>query len=429
MATNSRRLCLFLAVFLFINLSFVYAQSAGYFIDTEDGEPRFIQRLVWSGGEYALRYEVVIEKDDGGTYRNFHSEFTTALYIDISLQPGSYRFRVTPYDVLNRPGSASEWKYIEVLPALQPELFAVVPEYAGGSEEEASGYILHLAVNNVDPEAEIFIRSIDGTVQLHSTRTASETPDLDDVNNIMVFVERDLLISGEYDVLIRNPGGLEASIGGVSLLLPETETIVEIEETVEAEEVVEAEPEIEAEEIPESEDERFKPLKSVIFNVGLAFIPSFPIYGNVADGGISLYGLTLRTNLLFYLPIGVYIGPELSAIAYLGNYPDKDGSYTVDNLSFENFSDRFTLTAGVNLLVRKWFPNERAAFSFRAGADYGFLPDFIEQQINVRMDVSFLWRFTNNMLLEIGLDYSHIILSEELSGAFFRPWLGLSVQF
>jgi hypothetical protein len=406
MATNSRLFAVFLAVFLFPGLFSVYAQNSRYFIDAESGEPRFIQRLVWSGGEYALRYEAVIELEWEGTYHNYHREFTTELYIDISLQPGSYRFRVIPYDVLDRPGNASEWKYIEVLPALQPQIFAVLPEnITGGEMEELLGFLLYITGIDFAPEAEVFIRFPDGT------QIAVETLDLSDGDgfNIVVFVESDMLISGEYEIVVRNPSGLEASIGDVPIAGydPEIEKYISKEESA-------------------AQRTGFDPLKPVMTSVNFALIPSFPVYGSYAKTGIAFFGLAVRANTLFYLPIGIYIGPEVtamvSAISY-HNYYGEDVSYGPDS---EFFPDVLTLTAGVNLLARKWFPGGRFALSFRAGADFGILSDQADQ-LSIRMDISFLWRFKNRLLLEAGLDYSHLIYI--FSGGYFSPWLGISYQF
>jgi hypothetical protein len=407
-------------MFLFLGLSSVSAQNSGSFINTEDGEPRFFQRLAWSGGEYALRYEVVIESGAGGTYRPYRREFTTELYINISLQPGSYRFRVTPYDILNRPGAASEWKYIEVLPALSPELFSVLPEYMTGGGGEPLGFLLYLTGANLDRKAEIFVRSAQGTL------IAAETLDLSDSNGdtIIAYVESDLLIPGEYGIIVRNPGGLEAGMGGVSLLLPEPETI-EIADKSEPEIEISTDEE-ELADTSEPETELF-PLKPVMFGAGFALIPSFPVYGDYVKGGIAVYGLIARVNLLFFIPIGVYIGPELSVMALLTNYPDENGEYFTNTFDPGNIQDRFTLMVGANLLIRKWFPDRRAALSFRAGADYFKIFSDEIDQVNIRMDISFLWRFTNYIMIEGGLDYSHLLLGD--SGGFFRPWLGIGFQF
>jgi len=408
MAIKDRRLCLFFALFFLIGLPCVYAQIAGYYIDNEGDEPRFFQRLAWSGGSYALRYEIVIERDMGETFRIVHQEFTTSLFVEVSLHPGNYRFHVISYDVLDRPYVTSEWKYIEILPAMQPELLSVLPEYIT-NQEEYNGFLIDLTGNNLDPNAEIFIRYADGT-RIEAESVASN-------GGFMFFLESDLLpdslVSGECEIIIRNPGGLEASIGGIRLQKPE---------------IAEHKPEIETyinEEQPPETDQK---LKSVLFSAGLAYIPSFPIYGNFMNNDISMLyvyrdfidldaffvGLTARLNLLFYVPIGIYIGPELSVMA---NY--------------------LNLYVGGNLLFRKWFPNQRAALSFRAGADYGIADDSITDiQVNIRMDISFLWRVSNRLILEAGVDYSHFVWKTEhfgilleYSGGFIRPWLGIGWQF
>jgi len=384
MATNSRLFGLFLAFFLFPGLFSVSAQNSGYFIDTESGEPRFVQRLAWSGGEYALRYEVIIENSSNGTYRNYHREFTAGLYIDISLHPGSYRFRVIPYDILNRPGAASAWKYIEVLAALRPEPAAVLPEYVTG---EPSGFLLNITGKNLDPQAEIFIRRADGT------RIAAQTLDSGG-GNIRAFVESGVLISGEYEIVIRNPGGLEASI--VSLLLP----VPEIEVIGEEKPVKQ----------PEQEQEEISfPLKPIISNVGLTFMSSFPVYGDYIKDGMSAFGFSVYANTLFYVPIGVYIGPELSVLFLLTNNPDE-----------------FTMMVGSNLLVRKWFQGRRAALSFRMGVDYGIFFNWVDQ-VSIKMDISLLCRITNDIFMECGLNYSHLVSG--ISEGFFRPWFGIGYQF
>jgi len=74
------------------------------------------QRFSWSGGENALRFEVVFELIEDETYMPYLNEFTDLQYIELSLPVGRYRFQVIPYDVLDRPSEASSWSYIEVIP-------------------------------------------------------------------------------------------------------------------------------------------------------------------------------------------------------------------------------------------------------------------------------------------------------------------------
>jgi hypothetical protein len=90
-------------------------------------EGRSVQRLSWTGDEYTRRYEIIIEKEEKGEYRELLRESTTALFIDVSLSPGKYRCLVITYDFLNRPGGGSEWMYIEVL--AHPDSDDTLPEF------------------------------------------------------------------------------------------------------------------------------------------------------------------------------------------------------------------------------------------------------------------------------------------------------------
>jgi len=90
----------------FIITSFLHAQADA---------PREV-RIVWSGGEHALRYAVEIDRLEDGVFRNSNREFTETLYLNVSLQPGEYRYRVIPHDVLDRPGQGTQWIRFEVRP-------------------------------------------------------------------------------------------------------------------------------------------------------------------------------------------------------------------------------------------------------------------------------------------------------------------------
>jgi len=77
---------------------------------------RIYQRLSWVGNENVMRYEVIIEREEQGVYRGLLREFTEVSHINVSLQPGKYRFQVIPYDYLGHPDEGSGWMNIEVLP-------------------------------------------------------------------------------------------------------------------------------------------------------------------------------------------------------------------------------------------------------------------------------------------------------------------------
>jgi len=102
-------------IFILIMLAAIYSGAAAQ----EDA--RLTQRFSWVGGEYALRYEVIFERIENGVNIFALREFTVSHYIEVSLHPGEYRFRVIPYDILDRPAQGSDWRYIEILRIPEPE--------------------------------------------------------------------------------------------------------------------------------------------------------------------------------------------------------------------------------------------------------------------------------------------------------------------
>ena len=104
---------LFMALLLLVSAAGAFGQEAG--------PP--IHRLSWQPVEYVSGYEVIVELQ---TQTNIWIELTRRInvhdtWIDLPLFLGSYRFRVTAYDLLGNPGASSEWIYFEVISRDTPE--------------------------------------------------------------------------------------------------------------------------------------------------------------------------------------------------------------------------------------------------------------------------------------------------------------------
>jgi hypothetical protein len=149
-----------LCSFFIVHCSFVlHAQNSGYFLDTSGGEPLFTQRLSWTGDEYTRRYEVIIEKEDGGRYREVRRESTREPFIEVSLAPGKYRCYVIPYDFLGLSGEKSEME-IEVLAAFLPELDDSLAEFVYPAKTPV--YEMNFSGKDIVPGAEIYLRGPNG---------------------------------------------------------------------------------------------------------------------------------------------------------------------------------------------------------------------------------------------------------------------------
>ncbi|MCL2174607.1 MAG: porin family protein [Treponema sp.] len=95
---------LWLIIFI-LSVFSLYAQS---------DEQLFTRRLIWHGDEHVYRYAVEVDRSDNGVFRRHLREFTTASFLSVSLPAGDYRFRVTPHDILDRPGEATRWVSFQV---------------------------------------------------------------------------------------------------------------------------------------------------------------------------------------------------------------------------------------------------------------------------------------------------------------------------
>jgi hypothetical protein len=160
-------------------------------------EERFIQRLAWEEAKYVYRYEITVEEQtSSGEYAEIHREFRTDNFIDLSLPPGSYRYRIGVYNLLNRPAGLSPWIPFRVLRAVQPELFSF-------SRETPEEIILRGA--NLVEGAEVRLRPAEGGGDM---APLAYLPGGESAR--LRF--REALPPGRYRVYVKNPGGLEASL-------------------------------------------------------------------------------------------------------------------------------------------------------------------------------------------------------------------------
>ena len=385
MATNRCLRRLLLVIVLLPGFApFLAAQNAGYYTDTKSSDLRFWQRLVWAGGEHALRYEVILEKEVDGTYRTHLREFTELPFFEVSLPPGKYRYKVISYNILDRPEEESQWEYTEVRPAVRPELSHISREYVpADSDGRPSGFVLNISGHNLVPGAEIILRQSDGV------EIFPEALDSGEDDEIKVFINSDHLsdhlISGKYKIVIRNPGSLEAVMDGITLSAPK----------------------------PEPKEIIHELLNLLVF-FGPVWAPVGPLHGDFFGKSFSPAGVGLRLGVVYPIPRGIYIG--LEGTVFLHSYDAKLNDYSW----------------GLNLLAMKWLPNQITALSFRLGSSYilyqkDILHPKTPEKFMYNIGVSSLWRFTERVLLEAGFEYAIRIKENSFHGC-IRPCIGVIIK-
>jgi archaellum component FlaF (FlaF/FlaG flagellin family) len=471
----SLRKVLWAALFL-LGLIPLPAQSGGYYLET-----RFMQRLAWIGDDYALRYEVIIEKENEGVYGGLLRESTNASFIDVSLPPGNYRYRVIPYDFLDRPRTGSEWISFEVRAIVKPELddFSAIFLSWDNLEE----FSMDVSSRNLTPNAEIYLRRLDSG----SNPVAPIKVDIihDDSLAQLVYNNNQFMPGASYVISVKNPGGFDTeyvvnipekgtatdagmylyrldsridpvipvkieimSDGGNARLLfnsnrfipgnyvffiknpgeleiCKVDTIFSFPESIVIPDAPEPEPEI-----PEPEPEG--PVrKFIVVYAEATWMPVLPIYGGINelfDQNIYFQGAAFRLGLNYNRPTFINPGVELAA-----------SWYALNNVSDEDRTETNTITVDFCLTLRKWFPGDSMAFTFRAGAGYSLLTGNYKSTYQaplyplnqnapyVNAGISFLVLPRKHLFFEIGLNYTHLLTKDNASG-FLRPWIGIGWQ-
>ena len=345
----------------------LYAQEVGYYIEYNDGKPKFIQRLVWEKVEYALHYEVLIHILDNGGYREYARDTTDGDLLLVSLPPGKYRYNVTPYDLLKARGEPSEWREFEVLPAHQPVITSFTPEVF--YLDRILDRELRLFGDNLLEESEIYLQGSNGVLYPEKIIIAGG-------KSATLFFDDMKLVPGSYDIHVKNPGGLSTQAG------------------------------------------RFvvgyrKPLD--IF-LKLAWTPLIPDYGDNSEldiSAISFAGMSFSFEVVSSKRGDINGGLELAASV---NYFDTGVGDTILYTAFD-----------LNNVLQKRFNRGRMAITFRFGVGGAGDAENNDMGIKFNLGIEYMVRLYKVIYLETGLDYNIDVSSKYPN--FLKPRLGIVWQF
>ncbi len=183
-------------------------EEKDYAIQETDEGVIFIQTLSWPASENALRYEVVIEKqEDDGTWVS-ESTYETPegiSEVEVSLFAGSYRYKVFVYNFLDLLEAESDWFEFDVFKAIQPHIADLTPGLIYLDEVQTGIFNF----NGTDAfENTLFYLELPN----EPSRTVfGEVIEQDDDNYRVQFDMRRIDV-GEYSFNAENPGGLKSVI-------------------------------------------------------------------------------------------------------------------------------------------------------------------------------------------------------------------------
>ena len=400
-----------LALLFFFQLLHLGAQEIVYF-----QEPRLVQRLVWIGDPYALHYELLIEKEEDGVYQSLISEITTATSIEVSLSPGQYRYGVIPYDMLGNPAESPEWTAFEVLPALRPEPSNFSP--ASFALDQDAVLTLSIFGRNLVQGAEIFLRSLDFDEDPIVPMTINI---LNDGREARALFDAGLLQSGDYEIHIRNPGGLEAGIRGFAVTGQFSGTRTPRR--------------------PASPADPFTGGGGPVdFYLGLDWMPIALLYGEsnrlfgekfvLTSAMMRFGGVSSKESFLNF-------GMEVTLSWYaLTSSSGSSNANRPSTVVVYNMIGAQSAAIEYNILMQKRFPDANAALSLRGGVGVTMpLSYSVEESkaperyaFHANLGYSFFGFIYRNFYLEWGMDFSPTLSANKPSG-FVRPWYGVGWMF
>jgi len=378
MAINSGLKCLILTALFFSGLFVLQAQSAGYFLDPDSEEPRFIQRLAWSGGTYSLHCEVIIEKEEEGEYTDYLREFTTSNYLELSMPPGDYRFRVIPYDILGKQGTETQWESFKVFKAVKPELYQSAGEIDYFNDKHGSKFEFY--GNNIEQDAGIYFVNSAGARIVPAQKRVNYNG-----TNVSLVFNKGQLVDGKYDVFVVNPGGLETSINGIDF---------------------------------KTYREKFGVAHYI---AGFSFMPSYQGYGDGLSSGGFLYYLTARIGVISCMFLNNYIGMEFTLSRFSKHWDYNDSTTS-------------GYTTEYNLIFINWLPERKAAVNYKIGVGFDMQPMDLSC---FNTGVSFLYHLFQYLNIEAGVIYTHKFNDNDndngdgggVNSGAILPWIGLCLTF
>ena len=101
---------------LFACLALCLCVNAGLFAQSK----KFVQKIQWQPDENAFGYRVEVRSKTADSKPKVIE--TEDSFVELSLTPGKYEYRVTAVDFLGREAVSSDWTEFEIIKALLPEI-------------------------------------------------------------------------------------------------------------------------------------------------------------------------------------------------------------------------------------------------------------------------------------------------------------------
>jgi hypothetical protein len=367
-------------------------QQDGYYLEQTNEGLRFVQRLSWEPEEYASGYEVQAERQNPqGDWLPILSEFTENSFIEFSLPPGSYRYRVRAYDLMERPAGNSEWIFFEILPALSPALEAFMPDRLfldkSASPRGEAAITITLKGRNLVEGAEFRLIPKKGDPVF----PRQYIPEASGEQALLVFSGK--LAPGLYTLEVVNPGGISDILESLRIYAPQT---------------------------------------SRGFSLSAGYGPLIPLYGELHEMLEAPVFPAGAYGRIAFLPWGTdfaNLGFETAfywariASPYKGEIKTYDVSgHSLGLKAYGLFQKPLNQNMALNLRLGGGLFSvlnfEKEASGEKAGSVNALVPA-------AGGGLSLQWFFSSSLFAELGADYTHFFSADNPSPGYIRPFAGI----
>ena len=140
--------------------------DAHYFIQEGEAGAVLYQRLSWEAIDDIFGFEFELEqRDASGAWREIDKKIVRDHFIDVSLSPGNYRYKVTVINLLEQKEASSAYRNFDILIAYQPEVESVTPRLIY-LDEFFDGKFTVTGGNFFDDTVFVFEKAGGGTITL-----------------------------------------------------------------------------------------------------------------------------------------------------------------------------------------------------------------------------------------------------------------------
>ncbi|MDR2054048.1 MAG: hypothetical protein LBP80_11605 [Treponema sp.] len=383
----------FLLVIFLLLCGQIFAQEQESEIESSfrlDESGRILQRISWVRSN-AYYYEVEIERQvAAGAWQQVVKEKTEELFVEVSLAPGMYRYRILSYNVLGRVAATTEWAGIRVFATRDPKIERTIPE-AYYVEQAADDFSLTLEGVNLMENADVYLIS----KEEGAGRIMPESIQYSEGENSITLVFRTAGLGlGPYDIVVTNPGKLQTVYEGFAI--------------------------------------KFQ--QAVDVNVSLGYAPLIPLYGYIFDSFSSpLYPASFyaRVNVVPLKRLWGFVGAEFTPGVTL--LETKEAAWTVHGVM---------MSFAVDALYQYWFSNRTMALNARLGGGFAVITGIYYDHRDgsssepagtvlplLNTGVSFEWVFWKDLFAEAGLEYTQHFSSRSPAPGVLKFTAGVGWRF